>query len=143
MAGCWLCFAFWIGGFILILVQKYFIRKQKIEQDRMSMHSTMMGSAFHGEGGSVMGGGGSQFRKDGSMISGRQSFQRGGSMRGSDRSIRSKRDIDDLALSNIISPNIGAAAAPVPTPAYSTSYGRKDIDDMVCKVLVKLVKIIV
>ena len=45
---------------------------------RISMHSTMMGSQFHGEGGpgSIMSG--SQYRKDGSMLSGRgSSFQRG------------------------------------------------------------------
>ncbi len=36
MAGSWLGMAFWLGGFILILVQKYIIRKQKLEQDRYS-----------------------------------------------------------------------------------------------------------
>merc|ERR1712020_297102 len=43
---------------------------------------------------------------DGSLMSGSMRgshFQRGGSVRGSDRSLRShKRDIDDLALSNIM-----------------------------------------
>ena len=46
------------------------------------MHSTMMGSQFHGEcgPGSIMSGG-SQYRKDGSMMSGRgSSFQRGEGM---------------------------------------------------------------
>lgn len=34
LAGSWLCLIFWLGGLILILVQKFFIRKQKLEQDR-------------------------------------------------------------------------------------------------------------
>ena len=32
LAGSWLCVIFWLGGFILIVVQKYVIRQQKIEQ---------------------------------------------------------------------------------------------------------------
>lgn len=107
MAGAWLSFVFWLGGLVLILLQRYFIHKVKMEQDRVSMHSTMMGGAgsvFH-EGSFA----GSQFKGQGSIISGRgSSFQRGGS-RGSDRSIRaSRRDIDDLALSNILTPGMNA-----------------------------------
>ena len=34
LAGSWISFAFWLGGLILILVQKYFIRQQKLEADR-------------------------------------------------------------------------------------------------------------
>ena len=34
LAGNWLAFAFWLGGFILIIVQKFFLRKQKQEMDR-------------------------------------------------------------------------------------------------------------
>ena len=34
LAGSWLCVTFWLGGFILIVVQKYVIRQQKIEQGR-------------------------------------------------------------------------------------------------------------
>lgn len=45
---------------------------------RVSMHSTMMGSMYQGEGSTV----GSQYRKDGSLISGRASnFQRGNKFR--------------------------------------------------------------
>ena len=105
LAGAWLCFIFWLGGLLLIIVQRYFIHKAKMEQDRVSMHSTMMGgngSVFQ-DGASYMG---SQFRgKDGSIMSSRpgSAFVRGGSSRGSDRSMRSsRRDIDDLALSNIL-----------------------------------------
>ena len=32
LAGSWLCVIFWLGGFVLILVQKFYIRQQKIEQ---------------------------------------------------------------------------------------------------------------
>jgi hypothetical protein len=39
MAGSWLCVVFWLGGFILIAVQKYVIKKQMLEQDRYS-HKT-------------------------------------------------------------------------------------------------------
>ena len=38
LAGSWLCVIFWLGGFILIVVQKYVIRQQKIEQGPHSMH---------------------------------------------------------------------------------------------------------
>ncbi len=48
-------------------------------------------------------------------------------MRGSDRSIKStKREIDDMAINNILSTG-GTLSRPVNT----TSYGRKDFDDMV------------
>ncbi|TRY80474.1 hypothetical protein TCAL_02973 [Tigriopus californicus] len=123
MAGGWLCFIFWLGGFILIVVQRYFIKKHKTEQDRLSMHSTMMGSMYQGEGSTV----GSQYRKDGSLISGRAStFQRGGSLRGSDRSMKSsRRDIDEMALNSILrTPQAQRAPGP------SSTYGRKDVDDM-------------
>merc|ERR1719210_94481 len=70
----------------------------------------MMGSmAYPGANGSQMGGGTMPY--DGSVMRGSMrgsSFQRGGSMRGSDRSMTmggrsaAKRDIDDLALSNIL-----------------------------------------
>ena len=58
-----------------------------------------------------------------------------GGSRGSDRSVRSsRREVDDLALSNILGRTKAPAAttytAPT-TPNYSSSYGRKDIDDMV------------
>ena len=36
LAGSWLCVIFWLGGFILIVVQKYVIRQQKIEQELYS-----------------------------------------------------------------------------------------------------------
>jgi len=111
LAGSWLCVIFWLGGLVLIVVQKYVIRQQKIEQDRISVHSAMMGSMAYPANGSQMG----TMPYDGSVMSGSMrgsmrgsSFQRGGSMRGSDRSMTmggrsaAKRDIDDLALSNIL-----------------------------------------
>merc|ERR1712012_1319220 len=81
----------------------------------MSMHSTMMGSMHHT---SVAG----TFPRNGSVMS--------GSLRGSDRSMKStRRDIDDIALSMHHmggSQFLGAATA-----ATAGGYGRKDIDDMV------------
>ncbi len=69
---------------------------------------------------------------NGSVISG-SNFQRGGSMRGSDRSIKStRRDIDDIALSMH---HIGGSQRLLPPTApvvtSTTGYGRKEFDDMV------------
>jgi hypothetical protein len=54
----------------------------------------------------------------------------GGSTRGSDRSVKSgvnRRDVDDIALSSVLSTSQHHLAAAQPV----SSYGRKDIDDMV------------
>ena len=94
--------------------------------ERMSMHSTMMGSMAQG---SMVG----TFPRNGSVMSGSMrgsNFQRGGSLRGSDRSMKStRRDIDDIALSMHHmggSQHLLGGATP-------GGYGRKDIDDMVRK----------
>merc|ERR1712223_304058 len=75
---------------------------------------------------------GTNFRRDGSLLSGSNrgsSFQRGGSMRGSDRSMR--RDIDDIALSNHFSIS-GSRSFTMPAAQQPlTGYGRKEMDDMV------------
>ena len=71
--------------------------------------------------------------RNGSVMSG-SNFQRGGSIRGSDRSIRShaRRDIDDIALSMH---HMGGSQHLLHQGASSnggsTGYGRKEIDDMV------------
>ena len=67
-------------------------------------------------------------------------FQRGGSLRGSDRSMKSnRRDIDDIALSmhhvggsqhHLAAGGAGGAGLGA---TVSGGYGRKDIDDMVRK----------
>ena len=54
-------------------------------------------------------------------------FPSGGSMRGSDRSMR--RDIDDIALSNHLSSSRQFTVPGAQQPL--TGYGRKDMDDMV------------
>ena len=54
-------------------------------------------------------------------------FETGGSIRGSDRSMR--RDIDDIALSNHLSGSRHFSTPSVQQPL--TGYGRKDMDDMV------------
>ena len=102
------------------------------------MHSTMMGAGANstlGRDGTMMSG------RNGSVMSGSvrgSNFQRGGSLRGSDRSMKShRRDFDDMALSmhhmggsqHLLAGGVGGAA-PRTQPG---GYGRKDIDDMVRK----------
>jgi len=126
MAGCWLNFACLLGGLILMLLQRLRQRKQKQEMDRISVHSNMLGVTQ--QDGSFVNGG--TFRRDGSLLSGSMrgsSFQRGGSIRGSDRSMR--RDIDDIALSNHLSSSRQFTVPGAHQPL--TGYGRKDMDDMV------------
>lgn len=128
LAGSWLCFGCLMGGLVLMILQRFVLKKEAEEAERMSVHSTMMGN------------GSSLPRGNASMMSGSMSrngsnFQRGGSLRGSDRSIRSsRRDFDELALSlhhgiggsqHLLSSNTAANAV--------SGYGRKDIDDMVRK----------
>ena len=126
LAGSWLTLGFLLAGLLLVFIQRFVLKKQEEEAERMSMHSTMMGSMHHT---SVAG----TFPRNGSVMSGSMrgsNFQRGGSLRGSDRSMKStRRDIDDIALSMHHmggSQFLGAA-----TTATAGGYGRKDIDDMV------------
>ena len=126
LAGSWLTLGFLLAGLLLVFIQRFVLKKQEEEAERMSMHSTMMGSMHHT---SVAG----TFPRNGSVMSGSMrgsNFQRGGSLRGSDRSMKStRRDIDDIALSMHHmggSQFLGAATA-----ATAGGYGRKDIDDMV------------
>ena len=97
------------------------------------MHSTMMGAGAN----STLGRDGTMSGRNGSVMSG-SNFQRGGSLRGSDRSMKShRRDFDDMALSmhhmggsqHLLAGGVGGAA-PRTQPG---GYGRKDIDDMVRK----------
>ena len=103
----------------------------------MSVHSTMMGVGAN----STLGRDGTMSGRNGSVMSGSMrgsNFQRGGSLRGSDRSMKShRRDFDDMALSmhhmggsqHLLAGGVGGAA-PRTQPG---GYGRKDIDDMVRK----------
>jgi len=137
MGGSWLCCACLLAGLILMIIQRFVLKKEAEVAERMSVHSAMMGNKsmmgnsmardgsmmHHGYNGSVM---------SGSMRG--SNFQRGGSLRGSDRSMKShRRDIDDIALSmhhvggsqhHLAVGNGGAGLGPA-------GYGRKDIDDMV------------
>ena len=101
----------------------------------MSVHSTMMGGNA-----SLKRDGTLNYSRNGSVMSGSirgSTFQRGGpgSIRGSDRSMRSsRRDIDDIALSMHHMGGsqhfpIGASTSGV--AAASSGYGRKELDDMV------------
>jgi hypothetical protein len=117
-----------LAGLLLILIQKIKLKQKQKEIDRISVHSNMLG-VTHQDGSYVNG---TNFRRDGSLLSGSQrgsSFQRGGSMRGSDRSMR--RDIDDIALSNHFSIS-GSRSFTMPAAQQPlTGYGRKEMDDMV------------
>ena len=93
----------------------------------------MMGAGAN----STLGRDGTMSGRNGSVMSG-SNFQRGGSLRGSDRSMKShRRDFDDMALSmhhmggsqHLLAGGVGGAA-PRTQPG---GYGRKDIDDMVRK----------
>jgi len=99
MAGGWVSVLLWLGSMVFMFIQKYYIKKEKRDLDRVSLHSGMDGS----------------IRKDGSMFSGsgyyagnqsslsRGTFQRGG-LRGSNasmKSTRSRRDVDDLAFASL------------------------------------------
>merc|ERR1712062_720411 len=132
LAGSWLAMAGLLAGLVLMVIQRFILKKEAQEAERMSMHSTMMGGAHSLAG---------TYPRNGSVMSGSMrgsNFQRGGSLRGSDRSMKStRRDIDDIALSmhHIGGSSVGwnqnllsGGAAAVATPG---GYGRKDIDDMV------------
>jgi len=100
MAGAWLSVLVWLGSFAFMIIQKYYIKRERWAADKVSLHS--------GEG---------SMRKDGSMLSGYPpsygppgsslsrgpgtGFQRGGS-RGSNASMKSargsRRDVDDLGF---------------------------------------------
>ena len=132
LAGSWLAMAGLLAGLVLMIIQRFILKKEAQEAERMSMHSTMMGGAHSLAG---------TYPRNGSVMSGSMrgsNFQRGGSLRGSDRSMKStRRDIDDIALSmHHIGGSTGGwnqnllGAAAVATPG---GYGRKDIDDMVRK----------
>lgn len=116
LAGGWLSVLVWVGALIFMVLQKKYMAKEKkkeIQADRVSLHSGMEGSMRRGDG-SMMSGSG-YYRNNTAMAG---SFQRGGT-RGSDRStrsFRSRRDMDDLALS----------VHGIPTPASS----RKDINSL-------------
>lgn len=100
MAGGWVSVLLWGGSLVFMFIQKYYIKKEKRDMDRVSLHSGMMDGSI---------------RKDGSMFSGsgyytgnqstlsRGTFQRGG-LRGSNasmKSVRSRRDVDDLAFASL------------------------------------------
>jgi len=135
MGGSWLCFGCLLAGAILMLIQRFVLQKKENEAERMSVHSTMMGVGAN----STLGRDGTMSGRNGSVMSGSvkgSNFQRGGSLRGSDRSMKShRRDFDDMALSmhhmggsqHLLAGGVGGAAP----RAQPGGYGRKDIDDMV------------
>ena len=93
LAGGWISVLLWVGSIVFIIIQRIYIRKEKNKFDRFTPSEYM-----------------DSIRKDGSMISGYYSgngnmsnFQRGG-LRGSNqsmKSIRSRRDVDELAFASL------------------------------------------
>lgn len=129
LGGSWICFAVLLAGLILMIIQRCVLKKEAEEAERMSVHSTMMGS-LHRDNGSMAG-----YPRNGSVLSGSMragsNFQRGGSLRGSNHSIKSnRRDIDDIALANHHSLHLGGSQHLL-GGGGAGGYGRKDIDDMV------------
>jgi len=93
LAGGWISVLLWVGSIIFIIIQRMYIRREKNKFDRFTPSEYM-----------------DSIRKEGSMISGYYSgngnmsnFQRGG-LRGSNqsmKSIRSRRDVDELAFASL------------------------------------------
>ena len=74
LAGGWICTGLWLLALALIAIQKYLLKKQQVEADRVSVHSAMMGASGYNQSAA-----GSFLRPpgQGSVISGRSGFQRG------------------------------------------------------------------
>lgn len=129
LAGSWLCFGTLLAGLILMIIQRVVLKKESDAAERMSVHSTMMGTASLHRDQSMM-----NYSRNGSVLSGSMrgsNFQRGGpgSIRGSDRSMKSsRRDIDDIALSMH---HMGGSQHIPQMGASSGGYGRKELDDMI------------
>ena len=93
LAGGWVSVLLWVGSIVFILIQRFYIRREKNKFERFTPSEYM-----------------NSVRKEGSMISGYYSgngnmsnFQRGG-LRGSNqsmRSVRSRRDVDELAFASL------------------------------------------
>jgi len=100
MAGGWVSVLLWGGSLVFIMIQKHYIKKEKRDLDRVSLHSGMMDGSIRKDG-SVFSGSG-YYPGNQSSIS-RGTFQRGG-LRGSNtsmKSVRSRRDVDDLAFASL------------------------------------------
>lgn len=112
-----------------MILQRYVLKREAEQAERMSVHSAMLGGAN-----STFGRNSTLPPRNGSVMSGSMrgsNFQRGGSLRGSDRSVKShRRDIDDMALSMH---HMGGSQHHLATGNGSSmaGYGRKDLDDMV------------
>jgi len=124
LAGGWVSVLLWVGSIVFILIQRFYIRREKNKFERFTPSEYM-----------------NSVRKEGSMISGYYSgngnmsnFQRGG-LRGSNqsmKSIRSRRDMDDMAFASLgIPSNTGTLTSgynsQVPyqdTPAYPVDQGQ-------------------
>ena len=115
LAGGWISVLLWVGSIVFIIIQRIYIRKEKNKFDRFTPSEYM-----------------DSIRKDGSMISGYYSgngnmsnFQRGG-LRGSNqsmKSIRSRRDVDELAFASLgIPSNTGTL-----TSGYNSQVPYQDI----------------
>ncbi|XP_023341875.1 uncharacterized protein LOC111711701 [Eurytemora carolleeae] len=108
MAGGWLSILLWVGSLVFMLIQRFYLKKEKKEMDRVSLYE------------------GTLRKEEMSMISGsfggpEPRFQRGG-LRGSGgsmKSTRSRKDIDDIAF--------GIHGIPS-TPRYDQGYPSYPMD---------------
>ena len=76
LAGGWLSVLLWGGSFIFIIIQKYYIKKEKRDLDRVSLHSGMMDGSMRRDGG------GSEFAASGYYAGNMSSLSRGTFQRG-------------------------------------------------------------
>jgi len=110
LAGAWLSTLVWLGALIFMVVQKYYIKKEKWAGDKVSLHSGMEGSFRNSKYGYPEG---SIF----SGASGHHSMSRPGT--GTLRGMRGS--MDDLALCLAGAPQ--AVATPAAYPGYPQQFG--------------------
>jgi len=95
LAGGWISVLLWVGSIIFIIIQRTYIRREKNKFDRFSPHNNMMDSMRRGEGSMISG--------SGYYAGNMSNFARGG-LRGSNqsmKSLRSRRDVDELAFASL------------------------------------------
>ena len=74
MAGGWVSVLLWGGSMVFMFIQKYYIKKEKRDMDRVSLHSGMMDGSIRKDGSMFSGSG--YYTGDQSTLS-RGTFQRG------------------------------------------------------------------
>lgn len=101
MAGGWLSVLVWGCSLVFMLIQKFYLRKEKREFDKVSLHSGMVDGSMRKDGSLFSGSG--FYNGHHSSMSRPGTLQRGGlrGSTGSVKSLRSRRDMDDLAFASL------------------------------------------